>query len=327
MTPTSLLHSLNQERIVMTIAVVLFVVFSITLDNFITGANILSLIQSVAVLGVLGIAMAVVIIGRGIDLSLVATMALPVAWMLFRIEGGTPFVEAALMALVFALVVGLLNGFIIAYLEIPAIFATLAMGSVVYGFTHLFLVHSDVVYFPTGIEWFRAVGSGNLFGVPSAVVFFVVLAALVSLMLRWTKYGRYIYAIGDNPQAARITGLPVRPILMLQYVAASAIALLAGAVTAAAVSSMNTRVVNSTLVYDVILVVVLGGIGLSGGLGRVRNVVVGTLLIGILVNGMTIMDLPFTVQNLIKSSILLFAIVIDSVMNPRDEQISQQGDI
>lgn len=311
----------------MTIAVVLFVVFSITLDNFIAGANILSLIQSVAVLGVLGIAMAVVIIGRGIDLSLVATMAMPVAWMLFRIQAGTPFAEAALMALIFALVVGLLNGFIIAYLEIPAIFATLAMGSVVYGFTHLFLVHSDVVYFPAGIEWFRAVGTGNLFGVPSAVVFFVVLAALVSLLLRWTKYGRYIYAIGDNPQAARITGLPVRPILMLQYVLASAIALLAGAVTAAAVSSMNTRVVNSTLVYDVILVVVLGGIGLSGGLGRVRNVVVGTLLIGILVNGMTIMDLPFTVQNLIKSSILLFAIIIDSVMNPRDEQISQQGDI
>ena len=311
----------------MTIAVVLFVMFSITLDNFIAGANILSLIQSVAVLGVLGIAMAVVIIGRGIDLSLVATMAMPVAWMLFRIQAGTPFAEAALMALIFALVVGLLNGFIIAYLEIPAIFATLAMGSVVYGFTHLFLVHSDVVYFPAGIEWFRAVGTGNLFGVPSAVVFFVVLAALVSLLLRWTKYGRYIYAIGDNPQAARITGLPVRPILMLQYVLASAIALLAGAVTAAAVSSMNTRVVNSTLVYDVILVVVLGGIGLSGGLGRVRNVVVGTLLIGILVNGMTIMDLPFTVQNLIKSSILLFAIIIDSVMNPRDEQISQQGDI
>jgi ribose transport system permease protein len=327
MTPISLLRSLNQERIVMTIAVVLFVVFSITLDNFIAGANILSLIQSVAVLGVLGIAMAVVIIGRGIDLSLVATMALPVAWMLFRIQTGTPVAEAALMALIFALVVGLLNGFIIAFLEIPAIFATLAMGSVVYGFTHLFLVHSDVVYLPEGIEWLRALGTGNLFGVPSAVVFFVVLAALVSLLLRWTKYGRYIYAIGDNPQTARITGLPVRPILMLQYVSASVIALLAGVVTAAAVSSMNTRVVNSTLVYDVILVVVLGGIGLSGGLGRVRNVVVGTLLIGILVNGMTIMNLPFTVQNLIKSSILLFAIIMDSVMNPRDEQISQQGDI
>ena len=90
---------------------------------------------------------------------------------------------------------------------------------------------------------------------------------------------------------------------------------------------MNTRIVTSNLVYDVILVVVLGGVGLSGGKGGVRNVVVGTLLIGILLNGMTIMDIQYTVQNLIKSSILLIAIIVDSVMNPRDEQTAQQGDI
>jgi ribose transport system permease protein len=90
---------------------------------------------------------------------------------------------------------------------------------------------------------------------------------------------------------------------------------------------MNTRIVNSNLVYDIILVVVLGGVGLSGGKGGVRNVLVGTLLIGILLNGMTIMDIQYTVQNLIKSSILLIAIIIDSVMNPRDEQTAQQGDI
>ena len=90
---------------------------------------------------------------------------------------------------------------------------------------------------------------------------------------------------------------------------------------------MNTRIVTSNLVYDIILVVVLGGVGLSGGKGGVRNVVVGTLLIGILLNGMTIMDIQYTVQNLIKSSILLIAIIVDSFVNPRDEQTAQQGDI
>ncbi len=84
---------------------------------------------------------------------------------------------------------------------------------------------------------------------------------------------------------------------------------------------------NSTFVYDVILVVVLGGIGLSGGRGKVRNVIVGTLLIGILLNGMTIMDLQYTVQNVIKGIILLLAIVIGTILNPRDEQTAQQGDI
>ncbi len=98
---------------------------------------------------------------------------------------------------------------------------------------------------------------------------------------------------------------------------------------AAAVSNMSTRIYNSTMIYDVLLVVVLGGISLSGGRGGVRNVLVGTLLVGVLLNGMTILDIPYTEQNLIKSLILLAALVADSFINPRDEQTAQQqqGDI
>ena len=90
---------------------------------------------------------------------------------------------------------------------------------------------------------------------------------------------------------------------------------------------MSLRVVNSTLIYDVILVVVIGGIGLSGGKGGVRNVFAGTLLMGILLNGMTLMDMPYTAQNIVKGSILLSALMADSYLNPRDEQTDRQGDI
>jgi ribose transport system permease protein len=85
--------------------------------------------------------------------------------------------------------------------------------------------------------------------------------------------------------------------------------------------------VNSTLLYDIILVVVIGGIGLSGGKGGMRNVIVGALLIGIMLNAMTIIDIPHIYQNLIKATILLAAIIVDSLLNPRDEQTAQQGDI
>ena len=105
------------------------------------------------------------------------------------------------------------------------------------------------------------------------------------------------------------------------------IAYVAGMITATAVASMNTNIAISSMIYDVILVVVLGGIGLSGGRGGIRNVIVGTLLIGILLNGMTIMDIQYTMQNMIRSLILLIAIVLDSIVNPRDEQTAQQGDI
>ena len=118
-----------------------------------------------------------------------------------------------------------------------------------------------------------------------------MVALLGFAFLRYTKQGRFIYAIGDNFAAARISGAPVRPIIVLQYAISATVAYLAGLITATAVSSMNTAVVNSSMIYDVILVVVLGGIGLSGGRGGIRNVIVGTLLIGILLNGMTIMNI------------------------------------
>ena len=150
---------------------------------------------------------------------------------------------------------------------------------------------------------------------------------LLFVLLRWTTFGRFVYATGDNPVAARVTGVPTRPLIVAQYTLSSVIAYCSGLVMASAAYGMNTRIYNSTMIYDVLLVVVLGGIGLSGGRGGVRNVLVGTLLVGILLNGMTIMDVAYTLQNLIKSLILLAALVTDAVLNPRDEQTAQQGDI
>jgi len=159
------------------------------------------------------------------------------------------------------------------------------------------------------------------------VVMFVIVAGLVALFLRTTRLGAYVYALGDNPFGARTTGIPTRPVIVLQYVLAAVIGMFAGLVMAASVNSMPTRIYNSTLIYDVILVVVLGGIGLSGGRGGVTNVVIGTLLIGTLLNGMTILDVSYSAQNMVKGVVLLAAILIDSILNPRNEETAQQGDI
>jgi ribose transport system permease protein len=149
----------------------------------------------------------------------------------------------------------------------------------------------------------------------------------MALLLRRLRAGAFIYAIGDNPLTARATGLPTRPVILLEYLLAALIGLFAGLVMAASVNSMPTRIYNSTMIYDVVLVVVLGGIGLSGGRGGVVNVIIGTLLIGTMLNGMTIMDISYSVQNIIKGLVLLAAILIDSVLNPRNEETAQQGDI
>ncbi|MGB6118482.1 MAG: ABC transporter permease [Mesorhizobium sp.] len=322
-----MLGQLNQERIVLLIAVVLFALFSIALQGFIAPSNLLSLVQNVSILGILAVGMALAIIGRGIDLSILSTMPVSVAWMLNLANGGMPLWLALVCALGFVMLVGMINGVLIAYVEVPAIFATLAMGIVVYGFGRSFMAPIEAVYIVNDGSWLYNIGSSRVAGVPTPVIVFALVALLAYLFLRYLKPGRFIYGMGDNPLAARVTGIPVRPMIVLQYVLISIIALIAGIVMMTMLQSINTRLALSTMVYDVILVVVLGGIGLSGGKGGIRNVIVGTLLIGILLNGMTIMNLTYTVQSILKSVILLAAIVVDTLLNPRDEQTAQHGDI
>ncbi len=319
--------AVSQEKIVLLIAVVLFCAFSLFLKGFLSSGNLLALVRSVATLGILGVGMALVVIGRGIDLTIVAIYAMSAAWTLHLANGGVSIPVALLLGYLFALAAGVINGVLIAYVEIPALFATLGMASLVYGFARYALVPLYVVYMPasaSGIAW---IGGGFVFGVPTPILFFAFIAFLGFLFLRFTKQGRFVYAIGDNFAASRISGAPVRPVIVLQYALSATVAYVAGMITATAVASMNTAIATSSMIYDVILVVVLGGIGLSGGRGGIRNVIVGTVLIGILLNGMTIMDIQYTMQNVIRSLILLIAIVLDSIVNPRDEQTAQQGDI
>lgn len=318
---------LDQQRIVIGLTALTFVLFALLLPGFAHIANILTMLQSVAIIGALGVAMAIVIIGRGIDLSMIANLVMPVAWVYVEIRSGRSIGWALGYGVLIATVAGIFNGVLIAYLEIPAVFATLASGTIIYGAMQFLAVSDDIVPLPAHLDWMGTLFQGSELGVPNVVIFFAATSALAWLFLRFTVYGRFIYAIGDNPLAARTTGLPQRPITVLQYVISANIALIAGAVLGATVNSVNTRLFNSTMIYDVILVVVLGGVGLSGGKGSIANVISGTLLIGVLINGMTIMNLSYDAQNLIKASMLLVAIIADSLVNPRDEQTSQHGDI
>lgn len=317
----------NQEQIVMLIAMVAFIVFSILVPSFLSTANVTALLQNVSVLGILAMGMAISIVGRGIDLSMVASMAISVAWLLTLLNAGHPIGEALLYAIGLSVVVGVINSVLIAYVEVPAIFATLAMGTAVYGFGKVFLVEADVNYLPETWKALAALATSRPLGIPVPVIIFVAVGIIAHVFLQHVREGRFIYTMGDNPLAARITGVPVRMLFVLQYVLSSLIALTGGLLMAMLVASMNTRIVSSTLVYDVILVVVLGGVSLSGGRGSIKSVVVGTLLIGVLLNGMTMLNLSYTTQNVIKALILLLALVLDTLVNPRDEQTAQQGDI
>ncbi len=318
---------LTQQGIVFAIFVVLFGVFSIFLRGFLSTSNMLNLLQNVAVLGILGLAMAIVVIGRGIDLSLIAVLAVPSGLVLQLVQDGDTFWYALLLSALLTLAFGLINGWLIAYAEVPSLYATLASGLFLAGLGQAALFKLDVVQWSPGLEGFQFLGQGNVLGVPMPIIVFALTCLVVAFFLRRTRLGTFIYALGDNPFAARTSGIPTRPLVVAQYVIAAAIGLLAGLVLVASVNSGPTRIYNSTLIYDVILVVVLGGIGLAGGRGGVWSVVIGTLLIGTMLNAMTIMDMSYSAQNLVKGVVLLAAVIADSFLNPRNEETAQQGDI
>ena len=318
---------LTQEGVVLALALAAFVAFAVILPGFLSTRNLLALVRSVSILGMLALGMGLVVVGRGIDVSMIATMVVAVSWAFVLNQSGLPFAGALMVGALLVVAVGLVIGFLIAFCDVPAIFTTLAMGSVIYGLGRTYFIRLDMQNVPPGQGWFDAVGRGALFGVPFPIVAFGVLSFAIHGLLTRTRFGWMLRAIGTNPAAARITGLPVRPMIFAQYVASGLIAYLAGLVMASSASAINARLYNSTMIYDVLLVVVLGGIGLSGGQGGVRNVLLGTVLVGTLLNGMTIMNIDYTVQNLVKGTVLLAAIVIDALINPRDEQTGQQGDI
>ena len=316
----------SQALVVLGICVIAFLGFSVSLHGFATVGNLLSLARNISILGVLALGMAIVVIARGLDLSQVASMAVATAISILLMNAGWSTPVALLAGLVLAVTVGLLNGWLISVVEMPPLLTTLASGLAVLGLTRSTVVQHFIVNLAPGHDDFLRLGGNLPGGVPVSLVVFGVAALAVHLFLSKTVYGRFIYAHGDNPEAARLGGLATRPLTMLEYALCAGIGYVGGVVMIAQTALMHLQVVESTLIFDVILVVVLGGVSLTGGRGNVMSVVVGTLLIGILLNGMTIMDLDIQIQNIVKGLVLLVAIVLDSILHPRDEETSKQGD-
>ena len=316
----------SQDQVVLAVTVVLALFFSLFLTGFASTGNLLTLARNVSVLGILSLGMAIVVIARGLDLSQIVSMAVGPAFAMNLAGAGMPLGLALAAGLGLVVCLGVFNGLAIAFLEIPALFTTLASGFLAYGLARLTILNGFIAYVPPGHDGFVFLGQGAVFGVPMPIVIFAAVALLVHLLMSRTSIGRFIYAHGDSAAAASLSGIPVRPLTLLEYMLCAAIAFVAGLVAAASTSNVNTQVISSTLIFDVILVVVLGGISLSGGRGSVWSVVVGTALIGTLLNGMTIRNMDGTLQNIVKGLVLLAAILIDNRLHPRDEETARQGE-
>lgn len=303
----------------------LAVVFAIMLPDFVSWGNAMALFRSVSVLGVLALGMALVMIGRGIDLSQVAIALVSAGTAVSLMINGIAMPIALLAGFATALGSGTLNGAIIAYLEVPPLLTTLASAFLFIGIARVWLFDSAIISVPADSAAILALGQQWL-GAPVPLIVFIVCALVVHLFLSRTVPGRFIYAHGDNAEAARLSGLPVHGITLLEYSMSAIIGYVAGLLMIASTAMVDLNTANSTLIFEVILVVILGGVSLAGARGSVGSVLAGTLLIGVLLNGMILMDLSYQLQNIITGGVLLIAIVLDSWLHPRDEETARQGD-
>jgi len=281
---------------------------SLATPNFFSLQNMTIVLRQVSINGILAIGVTFVIITGGIDLSLGSVVALAgVVAALFAHPEEYPLMVPIALALMVGAGIGGLNGLVITKGRVASFIVTLGMMTIARG---LALVFSDGRPVTNLSDSFNAIGGGNLAGIPIPILIFALVIVLAILLLNHTRIGRYMYAVGGNEKAAYASGVRVDRVKMVAYVVCSGLAALAGIVLA---SRINTGQPNAGVAYelDAIAAVVIGGTSLSGGIGSIGGTVLGVLLIGVINNGLDLLNISSYYQQIIKGVIIIAAVLID----------------
>lgn len=284
--------------------------------NFLKSENLLNIANQIAVIAILAIGMTMVIITAGIDLSVGSLIALSavLATLFIRDAAGGPGAGAAGMTLCCLgaiLACGLVGAFtaaMITLFSIPPFIVTLAMMLVASGLAYILAQGQSVYQVPDSFIW---LGRGaDLFSIPNAVVLMLVLYALAHVLMARTTLGRYLYAVGGNREAARLSGVPVRRVLLFAYVASGLLAGLGGVVMASQLKSGSPTYGQMYELY-VIAAVVVGGTSLSGGEGKMLGTLIGAFTIAVIQNGMNLTNVESYTQKVVLGLVILGAVLLD----------------
>ena len=294
------------------VLLVLLIFFSIASENFLNSNNLLNVARQVSMLGIVAVGFAFVLLLGGIDLSVgsvVTLVNIVCAWLMVN-AGWHPAV-AITASLALSAAIGFLNGWIIANIQMPPIIVTLAMLIIIEGVAYLISEGLPIYGFP---ESFAVIGQGYLGPIPIPVIIMAVVMALGGFILSKTFFGRYFYAVGGNEEAAKLSGIDVNKVKYLVYTLSGFFAGVAGVVI---LSRTNSGQVLSGkgFEFDVLTACVLGGVSVAGGVGKISNVLAGVLILGILSNGLVLLDVSQFVQMVIKGAVLLVAVAIDSLQH------------
>ncbi|RKN06011.1 ABC transporter permease [Streptomyces radicis] len=296
--------------------VILFIALSFASPHFLTSDNLFNIGAQTAVIAIIATAQTMVIITKGIDLSVgsVAALSGVVGAIVVRDLGFSVWAATA-VAIAVGAAAGLVNGLLVTVARIPPFIATLGTMSVGRGLVFIVTGSVGVYSLP---ESFQLLGNGEFLGLPFAVVLTAIVAVGVAFLLSQTRFGRYTYAMGSNLEAARRSGVPVRRHLTAVYVLAGVLVGLGGMIAASRVNSGQPNY-GIALELDVIAAAVIGGASLFGGQGRIIGTLIGAFLIAVVRNGAVLLDISIHYQQVIVGVIIWAAVYFDQLRRQRLE--------
>jgi inositol transport system permease protein len=305
------------------IFIVMIVVASLLSPAFVSSTNLINIVRQMSVVGLIALGVTGIIVSAGIDLSsgsVVGLTAVVAASLAQAPDNSGAFypglhlpllVPVAAACLVGALV-GLINGTLVAKTRIPPFIATLGTFTAIRGAANLYTSGRPISDLTDDYDF---IGQGDVFGVPVPIIILVVMAVVTHILYTHTKFGKYIYAIGGNEQAARVSGINASRYKMLIYVYASFLAGLAGVVVSSRIGSGQPGL-GVGYELDAIAATVIGGTSLSaGGIGTVAGTIVGALIIGVLNNTLDLMNVSAFWQQIVKGCIIVGAVILDQLKN------------
>lgn len=298
-----------QEFILLVVLLVLGTIFSLLTDTFLTIPNILNVLLQISIIAILGFGVTIIIISAGIDLSLGSVMALVGMGTAAILTSSNPSIFFAILGgLLIGGIVGFINGITVAYIHLPAFIATLAMMSIARGVA---LVVTNAIPIYNLPESFLFLGSGFLWGIPTPIYVMIGLYFILDFILRKTKFGRYIYAIGGNEEATRLSGINIKRYKLLVFVVGGICTGVAGILfTARLGSGQPTAGVGYEL--DAITAAILGGTNLFGGSGNLIGTLIGAFVMGVINNGQALLNISSYVQNIVRGIIVILAVGIST---------------
>lgn len=305
-----ILKKLTKNGVVIIFFGIVLIIALLTGGKSIKGSNILNVLMQTTTTGLMAIGMTFVIIDRGIDLSVGGIAALSSAiGAICMTQLGVPWILCIIIMMVVGIIVGLLNGLSIALLRMPAFICTMAMLQISRGAAHFLLNGTTVFGLPDAHAFF---GQSNLVGIPVSIWILILFTAVAAVLLKYSRFGRELYAMGGNPKAAWIAGINVKKNRILIYV-------FSGFMSAVAALIITSRIMCAQITIgegselDAIASAVIGGVSMAGGEGGVVGAVIGAIIIVMINNGLNLLAVSPYIQTAIKGIVIFVAIAADLI--------------